>query len=89
MPSPSQPTETTNEEQVAPSYPALEAFVESASREEAALLFAPLKEKLDALPALRAEQAKKVHAALAQVEELLGVLLDTRERLAADLKGPK
>jgi len=87
--SPSPSSELAFDEEVAPSYPALEAFVETASRGEAAALFESLKARLAALPPVRAEHAKKVQKALGEVDALLALLLDTRERLAADLKVAK
>ncbi|MDY7225544.1 hypothetical protein [Hyalangium rubrum] len=72
-----------------PSYPAVESFIENASPEEIQSLFNPIKEGLNALKGPRAEQGKKIQTALASAEELLGLLLETRERLIAESKGPK
>jgi hypothetical protein len=72
-----------------PSYPAIEGFIEQASAEEVKSFFSPLKEELSALKGPKAEQGKKVQAALASAEELLDLLLDTRERLIAESQGAK
>ena len=73
----------------APSFPAIESFIEVASAEEVQSLFSPVKTELSQLKGPKAEQAKKVQAAISRTEELLGVLLDTRERLIAESKQPK
>ncbi|MFL5350599.1 MAG: hypothetical protein ACJ8AT_37990 [Hyalangium sp.] len=72
-----------------PSYPAIESFIERASTEEIQSLFNPIKEGLNALKGPKGEQGKKVQAALASTEELLGILLETRERLIAESQGGK
>jgi hypothetical protein len=72
-----------------PSFPALEAFIESASAEEVQSLFARVKDELASLKGPKVEQAKKAQTAISRAEELLGVLLETRERLVAESKGPK
>jgi hypothetical protein len=72
-----------------PSYPTIESFIERATTEEVQALFQPIKEGLNALKGPRAEQGKKVQVALAKAEELLGILLETRERLIAESQGPK
>ena len=73
----------------APSFPAIESFIESASTDEVQSLFNPLKNELAQLKGPKAEQAKKVQTAISRAEELLGVLLDTRERLVAESSQPK
>lgn len=73
----------------APSFPAIETFIEGASAEEIRSFFDPVKNELAQLKGPKAEQAKKAQAAISRAEELLGVLLDTRERLIAESKGPK
>jgi hypothetical protein len=70
-----------------PSYPAIESFIERATAEEIQGLFNPIKEGLAALKGPKAEQGKKIQAALSSAEELLGILLETRERLVAEAKG--
>lgn len=72
-----------------PSYPAIESFIERASAEEVQALFNPIKEGLAALKGPRADQGKKVQIALASADELLGILLETRERLIAESQGSK
>ncbi len=70
-----------------PSFPAIESFIERASAEEVQSLFSPAKKELANLKGPKAEQAKKAQTAIARTEELLGVLLETRERLVAESKG--
>lgn len=65
-------------------FPALESFIESASAEEVRSLFNPLKTELSNLKGPKVEHAKKVQAAISRTEELLAVLLDTREQLVAE-----
>jgi hypothetical protein len=72
-----------------PSYPSIESFIETATAEEIQGFFTPIKEGLTALKGPKAEQGKKVQAALASAEELLGLLLETRERLIAESKANK
>lgn len=72
-----------------PSYPAIESFIERATSEEIQSLFNPIKEGLNALKGPKADQGKKVQAALSSTEELLGLLLETRERLIAEAQGSK
>lgn len=73
----------------APSYPAIESFIEQATAEEVQSLFNPIKEGLAALKGPKAEQGKKVQAAIASADELLAALLETRERLIAESQGNK
>ena len=70
----------------APSFPAIESFIERATAEEVQTLFNPVKNELAQLKGPKAEQAKKVQAAISRTEELLNVLLETRERLVAESK---
>ena len=72
-----------------PLYPVIESFAEFASRDDVASLFAGLKESLAALKGPKAEQAKKAKLALERTEELLLHLLETREKLEAEKKGPR
>ncbi|WP_434388415.1 hypothetical protein [Melittangium boletus] len=67
-----------------PSFPAIESFIESASAEEVQTLFNPVKNELANLKGPKVEHAKKVHAAISRTEELLAVLLETRERLQTE-----
>ncbi len=71
----------------APSFPAIEKLLESGSADEIRSLFSSVKSGLEQLKGPKAEQAKKVHAAIGSAEELLGVLLETRESMAASSKG--
>ncbi|XXF76044.1 hypothetical protein P2318_23695 [Myxococcaceae bacterium GXIMD 01537] len=73
----------------APSYPHIESFIERASPEEVSGFFSSVKEGLTGLKGPKAEQAKKVQAAIGRAEELLTLLLETRERLVAEAKGSK
>ena len=67
-----------------PSFPAIESFIETATAEEVRSLFTPVKNELAHLKGPKAEHARKVQAAISRAEELLGVLLETRERLVAE-----
>lgn len=65
-------------------YPALEEFVESASKGAPAELFAKTRERLsEAAQGPRAAAAKKALAAVERVQGLLDELLELRESLAA------
>ena len=88
MPPPSKQTAPAAVEQPlpTPSFPAIESFIERATPEEVQSLFAPVKNELANLKGPKAEQAKKAQVAIARTEELLGVLLETRERLVAEGK---
>ncbi|HYV49482.1 MAG TPA: hypothetical protein VFA20_31705 [Myxococcaceae bacterium] len=87
MPTPSPSAETISFEPQS-TYPELEAYVESASREEVEQLFTRLKGSLEALKGPRTEQAKKAKVAVERTEELLGRLLELRENLAELRKKP-
>ncbi|SEU09433.1 hypothetical protein [Stigmatella erecta] len=90
MPPPSkQQTAPVQEPLPTPSYPAIEGFIERASAEEVQSFFSPIKEELSTLKGPKAEQGKKVQTALASAEELLGLLLETRERLISEAQGNK
>jgi len=69
-------------------YPAIESFIERASAGDVSLLFASLKEGLSALKGPKADQSKKVKAAIDRTEELLAHLLEVREKLIAEQGGP-
>jgi hypothetical protein len=73
----------------APSYPAVESLLEATPAEEVRAFFAPVKAGLAELKGPKVEQGKKAQAAVARAEELLELLVDTRERLIAEAKGPK
>lgn len=68
-------------------YPVIEAFVEKASADEVDQFFTSVKTGLTELKGPKAEQAKKVGAALARTEELLSHLLQVRETLEAEKQG--
>lgn len=68
----------------APSYPLLEAFVETVPAEEAATIFSDVREALDGLKGPRAEQGKKVRVALDTADELIQLLLNVRSELEAE-----
>jgi hypothetical protein len=72
-----------------PSFPAIETLLERAPADEVRSLFAPVKNELAHLKGPKAEQARKIQTAIDRTEELLGVLLETRERLVAESKGAK
>jgi hypothetical protein len=75
-----------------PDYPTLEGMSEWATQEDIQALFAPVRDALSQLKGPKAQQAKKVEAALETTEELLGQLLQIREKLAEERdqgKGPK
>jgi hypothetical protein len=69
-----------------PLYPVIESLVEWVTRDEVGTLFSPIKQELGALKGPRAEQAKKVKAAIERTEELLLHLIDVREALAQEKK---
>ncbi|MCP3060529.1 hypothetical protein LXT21_17240 [Myxococcus sp. K38C18041901] len=73
----------------APSYPAIESLLEATPAEDVRALFAPVKEGLAGLKGPKVEVGKKAQAALAHAEQLLELLVDTRERLIAEAKGAK
>lgn len=70
-------------------YPLIESLIERATPEELGQLFVPVREGLQQLKGPRAEQGKKVEAALVRVEELLGHLIQVRERLEAERSAAK
>lgn len=69
-----------------PMYPVIETFVEKASAEEIGQCFDSVKQGLGGLKGPKAEQAKKVTAAVSRTEELLSHLLQVREKLEAEKK---
>ncbi|MCP3097607.1 hypothetical protein LZ198_01815 [Myxococcus sp. K15C18031901] len=71
------------------SYPAIESLLEGTPTEDIRALFSPVKDGLSVLKGPKVELGKKVQAAVGHVEELLEVLVETRERLIAEAKGPK
>ncbi len=89
MPPSSKPTPPAAEPLPTATYPVVESFIERATPEEVAGLFASVKQELTAVKGPKAEQAKKAQAAISRAEELLGILLETRERLVAEAKASK
>ncbi|MFP2929545.1 hypothetical protein ACLESO_30970 [Pyxidicoccus sp. 3LG] len=90
MPPSSKPTTPAPAQELpAPSYPAVESLLEAASVDEVHAFFAPVKTGLTELKGPKVEQGKKAQAAIARAEELLALLVDTRERLIAEAKGGK
>lgn len=86
---PPSPEPPVVEELPQPQYPALESFIETATQEEVGALFLDTRQKLGQVKGPRASYAQKVEGALDRAEELLRILVDTRERLASELKSPK
>ncbi len=72
-----------------PMYPSIEAFIERASSDEVNSLFGSIRDGLGALKGPKADQAKKVKRAIEKAEELLGHLLQVREKLEAERKTAK
>ncbi|TQF08889.1 hypothetical protein FJV41_47475, partial [Myxococcus llanfairpwllgwyngyllgogerychwyrndrobwllllantysiliogogogochensis] len=72
-----------------PSYPAIESLLEATPAEDVRALFDPLKDGLAALKGPKVDAGKKAQAALTHAEQLLELLVDTRERLIAEAKGSK
>lgn len=70
-----------------PLYPALEGFIENASADDVAALFAPIRAELEGLKGPKADQGKKALKALDRSQELLSYLLQVREKIQADRKG--
>jgi hypothetical protein len=71
----------------APSYPALEAFVERAAPTDVEAAFASFAGPLAELKGPRAALGKKVSASVVRAQELLGQLIQVREQLASQKKG--
>lgn len=82
-------TSAPAQELPAPSYPAVESLLEAASVDEVRAFFAPVKSGLAELKGPKVEQGKKAQAAIGRAEELLELLVETRERLLAEAKGGK
>lgn len=80
-------TEPQPEPLPAPSYPAIESFIERASAADVANLFADLKTHLEAIKGPRAEHAKKAGKAIELTEMLVSHLIQTREKIEAGNKG--
>lgn len=73
----------------APSYPAVESLLEATPADEVRACFASVKTGLAELKGPKVEQGKKAQLAIAHAEELLELLVDTRERMLAEAKGGK
>jgi hypothetical protein len=69
------------EDRPTPDFPVIEAWVEQAEPQSLGQLFETLKEELTGLKGPRAEQGKKVQAAIGRTEELLAQLLELRQKL--------
>jgi len=65
----------------APSYPALESFIETATEAEIEVLYQPITEALAGLKGPQADKAKKIEIAISKSLELLNLLLGVRTRL--------
>ncbi len=89
MPPSAKPSTPPAQELPVPSYPAIESLLESVSMEEAQAFFAPVKSGLAEPKGPRADLGKRAQPALARAEELLELLVETRERLMAEAKGSK
>lgn len=72
-----------------PMYPVLEALIERAEPGEIDAFFAEVRDGLAGVKGPKAAHAKKASAALEAAQELLGYLLQVRERLAAERQGSK
>ena len=72
-----------------PKYPHIEAFAEQAIGEDVVTVFGPLKESLSTVKGPRADAAKKAVKGVERTEELLNHLLEVREKLRAERKGPR
>jgi hypothetical protein len=62
-------------------YPAIEEFIEFADASEVGELFRTVREGLEGVKGPRLGQGKRVKVALDRTEELLQLLLQTREKL--------
>ena len=70
-------------------YPHLERFLEQASRDSTAELFAETKKNLEELGGPKAAGAKKALKAIEMVEGLLGELYQVRVRMEEDARKAK
>jgi len=78
------PAERKSEEEPvlpAPSYPALESFIETATEAEIEVLYQPILEALAELKGPLADKARKIDIAISKSSELLSLLLGVRARL--------
>ncbi|QDE89375.1 hypothetical protein BHS06_10640 [Myxococcus xanthus] len=88
MPPTAKPSQTA-QDLPAPSFPAIESLLEAASVDEVRGFFDGVKTGLTELKGPKVEQGKKAQAAIGRAEELLEMLVETRERLIAESKGGK
>ncbi len=74
-----------------PAYPHIEGFIEKASPDEVEAFLQNVEKELAALKGPKADAAKKAKAGVQNAQELLGYLLQVRERLAQErgAKGKK
>jgi len=70
----------------APSYPTLEAYVETGLAEDATHIFGDVREALGTLKGPRADQARKIEAALDAADELIQMLFGVRAELEAEAR---
>jgi hypothetical protein len=70
-------------------YPAVERFIESASKDDVSQVFASVRDGLAGVKGPKAENGKKVSVAVDRAEELFGFLLEVRERMLTDKKSSK
>ncbi len=74
-------------EPATPDFPVISGYIERASGEEVSGLFGEVKQALGSLKGPKAEHGKKAGKAVARTEELLGQLMQVREKLEKDKKG--
>jgi len=72
-----------------PLYPAIEDFVGTASSDEVAALFQSIKDGLKGAKGPKADQTKKIGAAIDRTEDLLSFLLQIREKIQAERGGQR
>jgi hypothetical protein len=65
-----------------PMYPVLETLIERATPEELDQFFAEVRTGLEGVKGAKGEHARKARAALDAAQELLGYLLQIREKLS-------
>jgi hypothetical protein len=82
MDSKKEPADSTQADFPKPSYPALEGFIEHATRGDVEALFSEVRQGLAELKGPKAQQAQKMGVALDRTEELLGLLLETRDKMS-------
>lgn len=74
------------EEPQPPDFPIISAYIESTSPEELNALFDDVKGALGGLKGPKADHSKKANKAVARTEELLGTLMEVREKLEGEKK---